>query len=144
MMTAAVKEDVVRRFTEEAWGRRDLNTAMACAHPDIEIDWSASMGPFKNIYRGHDGLEKFWQTLWEAWDEFNPQIEESIDCGPDRLITANFIRARGKASGVEVTSRGAVLWAFRDGKLVGARLFQTRDEALEAVGLAADAHTGST
>jgi ketosteroid isomerase-like protein len=133
------KEDLVRRFTDEAWGNRDLSVAMACAHPEIEIDWSTSIGPFKDIYKGHEGLAQFWESLWDAWDEFAPRIEESIECGHDRLITANLIRARGKASGVEVSSRGAVLWMFRDGKIAGARLFQSRDEALEAVGLTADA-----
>jgi ketosteroid isomerase-like protein len=77
--------------------------------------------------------------MWEAWGEFAPQIEESIECGHDRLVTANRIRARGKASGVEVNSRRAVLWTFRDGKVAGARLYQSREEALEAVGLTADA-----
>jgi ketosteroid isomerase-like protein len=127
------QKNLVRRFTEEAWGNRDLSAALACAHSEIEIDWSASMGPFKDVYRGHEGLAQFWEALWEAWDEFAPQIEESIEYGDDRLITANQIRARGKASGVEVTSRGAVLWTFRDGKIASARLFQSRDDALEAV-----------
>ena len=130
-------EDVVRRF-EGAWGNHDLEAALACAHPEIEVDWSASMSPFKDTYHGHDGLERFWKGMWEAFDEFMPQMEESFECGPDRLITADRINARGKASGVEVTSRGAVLWTFRDDKLAGARLFQSRDEALEALGLTAD------
>jgi ketosteroid isomerase-like protein len=133
------KEDLVRRFTDEAWGNRDLSVAMAYAHPEIEIDWSTSMGPLKDIYYGHDGLAQFWESLWDAWDEFVPQIEESIECGNDRLITVNLTRARGKASGVEVSSRGAFLWTFRDGKIAGTKLFQSRDEALEAVGLTADA-----
>ena len=132
------KEDLVRRFTEGAWADRDLSAAVACTHPEIEIDWSTSLGPSKDIYHGHDGLAQFWESLWEAWDEFAPQIEESVECGQDRLITANLIRARGKASGVEVSSRGAVLWTFRDGKIVGARLFQSLDEAREAVGVTAD------
>jgi ketosteroid isomerase-like protein len=133
------KEDLVRRFTEEAWRDKDLSAALACAHPEIEIDWSTSLSPFKGIYHGHAGLERFWESLWEAWDEFTPEIEESIECGPDRLVTANLIRARGKASGVEVSSRGAGLWTFRDGKIAGMRLFQSRDEALEAVDMTADA-----
>jgi hypothetical protein len=36
-------------------------------------------------------------------------------------------------------SRGAALWTFRDGKIAGTRLFQSRDEALEAVDMTADA-----
>jgi ketosteroid isomerase-like protein len=126
------KEDLVRGFLEEAWANQDRSAALAYIHPEIEIDWSTSVGPAKDIYRGHEGLVRFWESLWEAWDEFAPNIEESIERGRDQLITANLIRARGKASGIEVTSRGAILWTFRDGKIAGARLFQSRDEALEA------------
>jgi len=133
------KQDLVRRFTEEAFGSHDLSIAVSCAHPEIAIDWSRSVGPFRNVYRGHEGVAQFWESLWEAWEEFEPRIEEVIECGHDRLVTANLIRARGKASGVEVTSRGAVLWTFREGRIAGARLFQSRDDALEAVGLTADA-----
>jgi ketosteroid isomerase-like protein len=132
------KEGLVRLFMVEAWGRRDLSIALECAHPDIEIDWSTSLGPYKDLYRGHAGVEQFWDSLWEAWDEFSPQIEETIECGENSLITANLIRARGNASGVEVTSRGAVLWTFRDGKIATAKLFQGREDALEARGLASD------
>src|SRR5207249_9093513 len=42
------QEDLVRRFTEDAWVDQDLSIALACAHPEIEIDWSTSLSPFKD------------------------------------------------------------------------------------------------
>jgi ketosteroid isomerase-like protein len=132
-----VNEDLVRR-TLEAWKDKDLGVVLDCAHPEVELDWSASVGPFRGMYYGHAGMAEFWDLLWDAFEEFIPQIEACIDCGDDRLITDNPITARGKASGVDVTSRGATLWTFRDGKIVGQKLFQSLDEALAAVGLTSD------
>jgi ketosteroid isomerase-like protein len=131
-------EDLVRR-TLEAWKKKELGVVLACAHPEIELDWSASVGPLQGMYHGHAGMARFWDLLWDAFEEFAPLIEACIECGDDRLITDNLIRARGKASGIDVTSRGATLWTFRDGKIAGEKLFQSLDEALAAVGLTADA-----
>jgi ketosteroid isomerase-like protein len=128
-------EEVVRRFLNEAWGRRDMDAALACAHPEIEIDWSNSMAPFGGTYTGYDGLVRFWTSLWEAWEQFRPVIEEVIELGHDRFITVNLIRARGKGSGIEVESRGAALWTMRDTKIAAVKLFQGKDEALQALGL---------
>src|SRR2546423_8218854 len=138
---ASDKEDLVRRFMEQAWSDHDLSVALVCAHPEIELDWSASVGPLGDVYRGHEGLVRFWDAIWDAFDEFMPQIEETIEAGHDRLITCDLIRGRGKASGVEVNSRGAVLWTFRDAKIAQARLFQSRDEARAAAGLAGNARS---
>jgi len=60
-------------------------------------------------------------------------IEEVIDCGPEALITVNLIRARGKTSGIEIAARGATLWTLRGEKISRVKLFQTKEEALEAV-----------
>jgi ketosteroid isomerase-like protein len=131
--------EAVERWLAEAWGRRDIDAALAYTDPQIELDWSESRAPFSGIYRGHDGLRRFWASLWEAWDEFRVIVEEEIvECGEGRHITATAARARGRGSGIEVESRGAVLWTVRDGKIAGAKLFQSKDEALEAVGLSAE------
>jgi ketosteroid isomerase-like protein len=137
-------EDLVRRFLTEIATRRDSNAALACAHADINVDWSDSRAPYSGTYRGHEGVMQFWTGLWDAWDEFSPEIEEVIECGRDRLVTVTMIRARGKTSGIEVAARGAVLWTVRDGRISQVKLFQGKDEALEAVGVSEqNAHISS-
>jgi ketosteroid isomerase-like protein len=125
--------DLVRRF-EESWTRRDLDAALECVHAEVELDWSDSMSPFKGTYKGHNGLARLWTDLLDAWDHFSPEAVEAVECGPDDLITADVVRARGKGSGIDTESRGAMWWTFRDGKIVRAKMFQTMDEAVEAVG----------
>jgi ketosteroid isomerase-like protein len=126
---------IVRRF-EDSFARRDLDRALECVDTDFEFDWSESMGPFVGIYRGHDGLTRFWTELLEAWEFFEPRTIEVIDCGSDDvLITLDLVRARGKGSGIEMEARGAMFWTLREGKIVRVKMFQTRAEALEAAGL---------
>ena len=125
---------LVRRF-EKSWARQDLDGALECVHDELEFDWSDSMGPFVGTYRGHDGLTRFWTDMLEAWERFSPEMVEVIECGPERLITLDVVRARGKGSGIDMEARGAMLWTVREGKIVGAKMFQTKAEALEAVGL---------
>jgi ketosteroid isomerase-like protein len=137
-------EEIVRRFYE-SWTRGDIDSVLECAHAEIEFDWSDSRAPFKGIYRGHEGVFRASIEIWEAWDEFRLEIDDVIECGPERLITPTTVRGRGKGSGIEIEARGAVLWTLREGKIVQAKLFQTKEEALQAVGRSnQDAHADST
>jgi ketosteroid isomerase-like protein len=135
--------ELVRRF-EKSWARRDLDAALECVHDDLEFDWSDSMGPFVGTYKGRAGLTRFWTDMLEAWEQFSPEIEEIFDCGSDRLITLDVVRARGKGSGIDMEARGAMLWTMQEGKIARVKMFQTKDEALEAVRLSRqDAHAES-
>ena len=135
--------EIVRRF-EQNWASRDLEAALECVHDDIEFDWSNSMGPSMGTYSGHNGFTRFWTDMLEAWDEFRPELVEVFECGPNRLITLDVVRARGTGSGIEMESRGAMLWTLQQGKILRAKMFQTKDEALEAAGLPEqDAHADS-
>jgi len=52
-----------------------------------------------------------------------------------RVIAVNHVRARGRGSGAGVDSMSALLWTISDGKGRSVKLFQSKAEALEAVGL---------
>ena len=125
---------LVRRF-EKSWASGDLDAALECVHDELVFDWSDSMSPFVGIYTGHDGLTRFWSDMRDAWERFSPEMEEVIDCGPEKLITLDVVRARGKGSGIDMEARGAMLWTVQEGKIVRVKMFQTKDEALEAVRL---------
>ena len=122
---------LIRRF-EQCWARRDLDAALECTHPEMEFDWSDSTGPFRGTYRGHEQLVRFWTEMWDAWDEFGPHSEDLIECGPERVVAVTVVRARGKGSGIEIEARAAMLWTVREGKILRGKLFQTKEEALEA------------
>jgi ketosteroid isomerase-like protein len=127
-MTSQENVALVQRF-EDAWTRSDLDGALSCVADDFEFDWPNSMGPFVGTYRGHEGLKQFWSELLDAWEHFTPVTQEHIDCGHDRLVTLDVVRARGKGSGIDMEARGAMLWTFRDGKIQCVKMFQSKNDA---------------
>jgi len=91
-------------------------------------------GAGHSLYRGHEGIRRWFRAWNEAWVESDLHLEELIEAGED-VVSVVSRRGRGRVSGVEVQSPGAVLWTIRNGKVARVVLFPTRDEALEAVGL---------
>jgi ketosteroid isomerase-like protein len=126
--------DVVRRFYEN-WSSENLDGLLECSHAEIEFDWSASRSPFRGVYLGHEGFRRFWIEQGDVWEEFRLEIVEAIEIGRDRVVTVTVARGRGQESGISLEGRGAVLWDVRDGKVLRGKLFQSREEALEAAGL---------
>jgi uncharacterized protein len=129
--------EVVRALFD-AVARRDTATVLALYDPEVE--WDNTRGPSqglieRKVYRGHEGLRHWWREWREAWEIAWDEVEDLIDAG-DRVVSVQTTHARGKASGVAVDIADmAVVWTFRQGKIVRVALFTTRDEALEAAGL---------
>jgi ketosteroid isomerase-like protein len=85
--------------------------------------------------QGHDGLMRFWTEQIEGWKEFSLELTEAIEYDPERVLAVTVMRGRGEGSGISTKAAGATLWTFRDGRILSGRLFQTKEEALETLGL---------
>ena len=128
--------EIVRRIYD-AVEADDPEAVFSHYDPDVEWDTArlASEGiSATGLYRGHEGIRKFFRQWNEAWGESHFDLEELIDAG-EEVVSVVTRRGRGRASGVEVQSPGAVVWRIREAKVVRVVLFPTREEALEAVGL---------
>jgi len=126
-------ELVTRAF--EAINRRDVDAFLELADDGVVQDWSRAKGPQSGIYRGRSEVARFLHSWWDAFEESAVIVDELIDAG-DQVVAVFHGRQRGRASGVEVEGRGAVLvWTVRDGAIASATLYQHRDDALEAAGL---------
>jgi ketosteroid isomerase-like protein len=117
--------DVVRR--------KAFDEGSALVHEDVEFDWSNSRAPYSGVTRGRAEMERFWRTWLEAWEEWAPEIDEAIEIEPETVLIVTNVRARGTGSGVPVRAQGASIWTVREGKVVYAKLFQSKEEALAAV-----------
>ena len=130
--------EVVRRVYE-ATARRDSDAVLALYDPEVE--WDVSQDPTMvpmvgaGVYRGQDGLRRFFREWYEAWENIRNEPEELIDASDDSVVVVVTDRAQGRASGAEVARTHAALWTVRDGKVVRVAWFPTRDAALEAAGL---------
>ena len=113
--------------------RDDLPAAMKHAGADFVFDFSRSRGLERGEY-GPDELPAFQETFGGAWKSMRWEIEEFIEAAGDRLVTVQAVHMRGRDD-IVVTTRGAWLWLFRDGRITRVTFFQERGEALEAAGL---------
>ena len=125
--------EIVRRAID-AFNQRDLDAALGDVDPEMEVDWSRSRGVEAGIYRGSQAVRSFWSTFLEAFDPIIVSPDEFIESG-DHVVVPNLTRAWGR-DGVVVQARGVAVVTVRDRRIVHWRLYQTRDEALNAVGLA--------
>jgi ketosteroid isomerase-like protein len=96
----------------------------------LEFDWSRSIAPNKGIYRGEAGVREFIDDQWSTFDELRVEPDEFLPRGRHVVVPIT-VRGRGR-SGVPVRATSAQVYTFEDGRPARIKLFQTRDEALEA------------
>jgi ketosteroid isomerase-like protein len=86
-------------------------------------------------YRGHDGLRRYPADMADSWADWRSEVEEIIDAGLDTVFATIHTRITGKQSGVALDARLAMVFVFSAGKVLRARTYLDRREALEAAGL---------
>ena len=85
-------------------------------------------------YRGRAGIERWLEDWGSAWSEFSMEPEEFIDAG-ERVVVILRMRAKGRGSSVEVERQDAIVHEIRDGKIARLDYYNSREQALAAVGL---------
>jgi ketosteroid isomerase-like protein len=122
---------VMRRFAEE-----DVAGALQDIDPDATLDWSNSDAPDRGVYTGHAAWQAFMRARDEALSRRSLDATEVIAPSADTVLLVARIREQGRMSGVDVAATGAAVWTLREGKVIELKLYQSREEALRAVGLA--------
>ncbi len=121
----------------DAIAKHDSDTVLGLYDPHVVCDYSrVGWGDLTGdgVYYGHDGLRAVYRDWYEAWDEYEEELEELIDAD-DRVISVVTGRARGRASGVAVeNAHHAGVWTIQDGKIIRVVWFPSRQEALDAAG----------
>jgi ketosteroid isomerase-like protein len=127
------QEDVeIVRAAIDAWNRRDWDSALRDAAPDVEYDLSGALGPFRGVY-GRDEIERAWADLTEGFADVRLEPHEFIEVGEHVVVPWTF-HAVGR-EGVEVESRVTFTFTIRNGSIARLRLYQELEEALGAAGL---------
>jgi ketosteroid isomerase-like protein len=101
-------------------------------HPDCVIEEMAEV-PDTDVYRGRDGVVRYFRQLDEMWDAVSYTTEELLD-GPDGVLSATDIRGRSK-SGIDAKLRVYQVYRVREGMIAFATAYSSREPALAAVGL---------
>ena len=117
-----------------ATNERDFRRAVSHYAEDVEmvVPFGISAGTFTGRQAVGD-----WFADW--FGAFVPgarfDIEEIVDLDETSVLLVATHRATGRASGVEI--EGDVVWVYRlgGGKITHLRQYESRSEALKAVGL---------
>ncbi len=124
--------EIVRRLFE-ARGRKDVAGALALLAENIEIDASRRVvDPI--VLHGHDGFVKFIAMLDDAWSGQTAEPYDVVAHG-DEVVVPIRLTSTGRVSGAQVQASAAWVGQVRDGKITRMCVYQSKDEALEAVGL---------
>jgi ketosteroid isomerase-like protein len=125
--------EIVRRHIE-TWNRRDLTAWLALYSPDAEIDWSRARGPLKGVYRGRGERETLWNEFFFTFEEAQIKTPQGFTDAGSEVVVSNTTHFRGR-EGIEVTASSTWVFTVENGQITRLRLFQEREEALEAAGL---------
>ncbi len=128
--------EIVRQVieTNRAEYRNDEARMLPLWDPNCEYT-SVVAAVERRTYRGHVGLRRYIDDMADSWADWRSEPEEVVDAGPDTVFATIRTRTTGKQSGVALEARLAFVAVLSEGKIVRARTYHDRAEALEAAGL---------
>ena len=85
-------------------------------------------------YRGHAGVLRWIEDWQEGLPITSFDLQECIDAG-DTVVAVILLRARARGSDVDVKRQDAIVYRLRDGIIVRFDYYNSRQQALNAVGL---------
>jgi ketosteroid isomerase-like protein len=125
---------VVRRFLELI-NEEHVEQALTLLASDAELDWSDSQAPDRGVYHGPDGWRGWLAGRAEGLADARFEVAELTEVAPGTVVLVAHMSGRGRASGLETRALGAGVCTVRDGLIARIRMYQSRDEALAALGL---------
>jgi ketosteroid isomerase-like protein len=121
----------------DAFNRRDFDAALAALSDDVTWERFLSRTETETpLVRGKEELRGVWESQVEAVD-LRVEPEEFIAVGDDKVIVPSRMVAHGSGSEIALSARVTWMWTLgEDGLAAKVEAFESRAEALEAVGLA--------
>ena len=121
------------RLGFERLNSNDLEAFLELADPEIELHDVPEI-PGSTVYRGHDGIRRWWSTVTESMDELRFELGE-VTTGAERIAVITRAVGRGRGSGAEVDWTFTTVWGFRDGLISYHHGYSDHADALRAIGV---------
>ena len=112
----------------------DEGRILAFAHPDFETLVPPALSAEPDVYRGHDGIRRYFALFDDAMEDVRFEAERLREAG-DAVVAIVRLTARGKQTGIAVEQRIAQVWTIRGGRALRAQTFPELAEAFAAAGL---------
>ena len=114
-----------------AVNRGDLDGLLATVHPEVEFT-SLIAEAEGEIFRGHDGVRRWWREVVLPLGGLHGEPEEVRDLGENVVAR---VLGTYRPRGVEVRQTVWQIVHFRNGMAASWDFFRTEEEALKAAGL---------
>lgn len=118
----------------EVYNEGGITAAAAFLDDDIEFHEPPEQ-PGRRSARGRDAVVALFSEFERTWSEHESRLDEAIEVDDERVLLLTTERLRGR-DGIEVTQPAAILFRFRDGKVVHWAGFWERATARAVAGLA--------
>ncbi len=131
------KIEVLQRIMD-AFNSGDIERILHFMHPDFEAEVPAELSPEPDVYRGHEGVRRYFDSFWPMEDvRFEVAgFWDAGESGGDESVVADVrLTARGGRTAIPVEQRIAQVWTLRDARALRVRTYPTLDQALAAAGL---------
>jgi ketosteroid isomerase-like protein len=114
-----------------AFNSGDIDGMLTPIHPDVEFQ------PLRavlegTVYHGHEGFRRWLEDMAEDWEEFDLDVIDVTEVGPNCVLVHGHVHARGRTSGVELDSTAAWLCELRDELIGRLRFYRDVESAREA------------
>jgi ketosteroid isomerase-like protein len=114
-----------------ALNRQDLDSFLALM--DRQVEGMPRLSAMEGVYRGHGGMRRWWNALYDAFPDLTFQLDEMRDLR-DVTFTALRLSGRGAGSGTPVDEAVWHLAWWEGGKCTRWGIYGTEEQALEAMG----------
>ena len=112
---------------------------------DDEIELDNGRDSSQRPLRGHDGVRRWRDQMFEIVEDARVDPEEIVDVHGDGEVVLMLLRASGKASytQLEMEVEWAAIWTIRDGKVLRCQGYLSRADALQAAGVSSRRSVGN-
>ncbi len=98
-------------------------------HPDFEMETLPGIAAEPQVYRGHAGVRRWFDSFYEVMDEVTLEPGRITELEPNRALVEFRMSARGHASGLEVQQQGKAIAILADDLLLRLEFLQPGDES---------------
>jgi ketosteroid isomerase-like protein len=113
-----------------AFHRRDLDEFLA--HHDPDVEFRSLILEVEGVYRGHDGLRSWWESVVDVFPDWQPQREDAREAGARVLLRVR-VEGAGTGTGIGLERHAWNVVEVHDGRITSSAFFRTEEEALEAM-----------
>jgi ketosteroid isomerase-like protein len=125
--------EVVRRALA-AFNSGEIEQVLAIVQPDFEARIAPELSAEPDTYRGSSGLQRYFDSFREAFEEIRFEVEGLTDAG-DSVVVGLRMTATGKMTKIPVEQRNAGVWTVVDGKVSRIETYVSLEDACRAAGV---------